>query len=190
MHVAARARLVLARRPWLYWAVVGTLATGLATGVHDRLAALERARHDWGATRSVLVAERTLGPGDPAEVRAVELPIALVPPDAVSALDEPVRLRQRIGEGEVLTVFDITVAAGPAGRAPAGTVVVALSDPLSGGIGIGLPVQVAADGLVIAESATVVETIGDVVFLAVAPSEGPMVAAAAHQGTASLLYLP
>lgn len=190
MHVVARARLVLARRPWLYWAAVGALAAVLAAGVHDRLAALERARHDWGVTRPVLVAERTLEPGDAVAVRTVDLPVAMVPPGAVAALDEPVRLRQRVGEGEVLTALDITPASGPAARADAGTVVVALSDPLSRGIGIGLSVQVTADGLIIAESATVVETTDDVVFVAVAPSEGPTVAAAAQQGAASLLYLP
>jgi len=190
MHVVARARLVLARRPWLYWAIVGALAAVLTTGVHHRLAALERARHDWGVTRSVLVAERTLEPGAAVAVRTVDFPVALVPPGAVSALEPPVELRQRVGEGEVLTELDIDAGSGPAARAAPGTVVVALSDPLSRNVDIGLSVQVAADGLIIAESATVVDTIDDVVFVAVAPSEGPTVAAAAQQGTAALLYLP
>jgi hypothetical protein len=174
----------------LYWAIVGALAAVLATGVHHRLAALERARHDWGATRSVVVAERTLEPGAAVAVRTVDFPVALIPPGAVSALEPPVELRQRVGEGEVLTELDIDAGSGPAARAAPGTVVVALSDPLSRNVDIGLSVQVAADGLIIAESATVVDTIDDVVFVAVAPSEGPTVAAAAQQGTAALLYLP
>jgi hypothetical protein len=51
-------------------------------------------------------------------------------------------------------------------------------------------VQVAAEGVVLASRATVVETIDDVVFVAVAGREAPAVASAAHSGLATLLYLP
>jgi hypothetical protein len=83
----------------------------------------------------------------------------------------------------------LTTCTGPV-VAPTGTVVVALTDPLGRGASIGLKVQVAADGLVIAESATIVEVIDDVIFVAVDASAAPTVAVAAQQGTASLLYLP
>ena len=66
----------------------------------------------------------------------------------------------------------------------------ALSDPLCRYLPIGLDVLVAADGLVLAESATVVDLVGEITFVAVAAAEGPAVAAAAQQGLASLLYLP
>jgi len=55
---------------------------------------------------------------------------------------------------------------------------------------VGLSVQVAADGIVLAAEAAVVETIDDVIFVAVAAREAPAVAAAAHSGLATLLYLP
>jgi hypothetical protein len=190
MHVVASARLVLARRPWVYWAVVAALASTIAVVVDARLTSLDEARRHWGATRSVLVAERRLGPGDEIAVRSVDLPRAALPPDALGDLPDGARLQQRVGTGEVLTELDVTMLPGPAGRATVGTVVVALSDPLGRGVTIGLRVQVAADGLVLAASATVVDVIDDVVFVAVDASAAPTVAAAAQQGIASLLYLP
>ena len=190
MHVAARARLVLARRPWLYWALVAALASALAVGVHDQLTSLDEARRNWGSTRTVLVAGRSLEPGDPIETHTVDLPVAAIPPGALQHLADGARLHQRVGVGEVLTELDVTAAPGPAARATPGTVVVALSDPLSRGVVIGLTVQVAADGLVIAETATVVDVADDVIFVAVDASAAPTVAVAAQQGIASLLYLP
>ena len=190
MHVVARARLVLARRPWVYWAVVAALASALAVTVDARLTSLDEARRNWGSTRTVLVAERPLEPGDPLDVSPVALPVAAIPPGALDDVPVGARLHQRVAVGEVLTELDLTVVAGPAARAPTGTVVVALTDPLGRGVSIGLKVQVAADGLVIAESATVVEVIDDVIFVAVDASAAPTVAVAAQQGIASLLYLP
>lgn len=190
MHVAARARLVLARRPWVYWAIVVALAAALAVGVNNQLMSLDEARHNWGSTRSVLVADRPLEPGDPIEAHAVDLPVVAIPPGALDDLPDGVQLHQRLGIGEVLTQLDLTATPGPAARARPGTVVVALSDPLSRGVTIGLRVQVAADGLVIAEAATVVEVADDVIFVAVDASAAPMVAVAAQQSIASLLYLP
>ena len=52
MHVVARARLVLARRPWVYWAVVAALASALAVTVDARLTSLDEARRNWGSTRT------------------------------------------------------------------------------------------------------------------------------------------
>jgi hypothetical protein len=190
MHVAARARQFLARRPWVYWAFVAALAATLAVGVNDQLTALEEERRNWGSTRSVLVADRSLEPDGPIEAHAVDLPVAAIPPGALDNLPDGAQLHQRVDIGEVLTELDLTAVPGPAGRAAPGTVVVALSDPLSRGVTIGLKVQVAADGLVIAESATVVEVTDDVIFVAVDASAAPMVAVAAQQGIASLLYLP
>ena len=146
MHVAARARLVLARRPWIYWSLVACLAAAAALMIHAQVAALDRARVQWGATGTVLVADRAAGPGDPVAWRTVELPLAALPPGAIERWPEGGRLRQRIGEGEVLTEVDLATGSGPAGLADAGTVVVALSDPLSRSIAVGLRVHRAALG--------------------------------------------
>jgi hypothetical protein len=190
MHVAARARLVIARRPWIYWSLVACLAAVAGLTVLAQVSALERARLEWGTTRAVLVADRSAGPGDEVAWRRVELPVAALPPGAVERWPDGGRLRQRIGEGEVLTEVDLASVAGPAGRADAGTVVVALSDPLSHSIGIGLRVQVAADGLIVADDAVVVDVADDVTFVAVERRDAATVAAAAQQGLAVLLYLP
>ena len=56
MHVAARARLVLARRPWIYWAVVAVFAGLAAATVQAHISSVAAERDRWGATRTVLVA--------------------------------------------------------------------------------------------------------------------------------------
>jgi len=190
MHVAARVRLVLARRPWAYWLIVAALAAVPALAVQDHLARLDEARRSWGETRPVLVAATGLGPGDRILTRSVDVPVALVPAGALEELPAGARVRQRVADGDVLTELDIADERGPASLAGEGTVVVALADPLSRGVAIGLEVQVAADGIVLAGTATVVDVVDDVVFVAVAAADGAVVAAAAQQGVASLLYLP
>ncbi len=190
MHVAARARLVLARRPWIYWAGVATFAALAALAVHDEMASIAAERNSWGATRSVLVARHRLEPGDPIAADVVAMPVAVLPVGALS--DDPggARARQRVAAGEVLTELDVTSASGPAALAEPGTVVVALADPLARNVVPGLRVHVAADGLVVAESAEVTDVADDVIFVAVSERDAPGVAAAAQQGIASLLYVP
>lgn len=190
MHVAARVRLTLARRPWAYWLIVATLAAVPAFAVRDHLARLDEARRSWDDTRPVLVATRALGPGDEIVARAVDLPLALLPDGALAELPEAARLRQRVANGEVLTELDIADRRGPASLADDGTVVVALADPLGREVAIGLEVHVAADGVVLTRTATIVDVVDEIVFVAVDAGDGAVVAAAAQQGIASLLYLP
>ena len=190
MHVAARVRLALARRPWAYWSIVVTVAAVPALVVHGHLDRLDEARRSWDETRPVLVAATGLEPGDEILAHTVDVPVALLPAGALGALPAGVQLRQRVADGEVLTGLDIAARRGPASFADEGTVVVALADPLSRGVAIGLDVQVAADGIVLAATATVVDVVDEVVFVAVESAEGAVVAAAARQGIASLLYLP
>jgi hypothetical protein len=190
MHVAARARLVLARRPWIHWLFVTALAALVAVSVNDRLAAIERERDGWGTTRLVLVADGPLEAGDSVVVRRVELPTAALPDAALSDLAPDARMRQRAADGEVLTSFDVVSRPGPAAGADDGDVVVTVADPLARGVAVGTNVQIVADGLVLADSGRVVEVVDEVVFVAVDEPDGPIVAAAAQQGIASLLYLP
>ena len=190
MHDAARVRLTLARRPWAYWLIVAALAAVPALAVQGHLARLDEARRSWDETRPVLVAATALGPGDQILANTVDLPLALLPDGALGELPEGARLRQRVADGEVLTELDISDRRGPASLADDGTVVVALADPLGRGAAIGLEVRVAADGVVLARSATVVDVVDEVVFVAVDAGDGAVVAAAAQQGIASLLYLP
>jgi hypothetical protein len=190
MHVAARARLVLARRPWVYWALVAALAALAAATVHGETSSIAAERDRWGSTRTVLVARDQHEPGDPVAADLVALPIAAVPDDALTHAPSDARVRQRVAVGEVLTGLDVTARSGPAALAEPGTVVVALSDPLARDVTTGLDVQVAAEGLVIADRARVTSVVDDVIFIAVGSGQAPAVAAAARSGVASLLYLP
>jgi hypothetical protein len=190
MHVEARARHVLARRPWIYWVVVATLAGLAAVSVHSEMNSIAIERGRWGTSRTVMVASRFHEPGDPIVAQPEAVPLAVLPDAALSEIPSGAVVRQRVASGEVLTEHDLTSRAGPAALADAGTVVVALSDPLARDVAAGLAVQVSADGVVVADSAVVTRVDGDVVFVAVSRRDGPVVAAAAQQGTASLLYLP
>ena len=190
MHIVARARHFLARHPWVYWAVVLSSAAIVAGAIFHQLSLLEYEREEWQETRSVLVADTDLQPGDSIKASNTDLPLAALPESALDVIPNGSQLRQHVAAGEVLVAADLTQIPGPAARADPGTVVVGLTDPLSRGVVIGLSVRVVADGIVLAAEATVVETIDDVVFIAVAGHEAPAVAAAAHSGLATLLYLP
>jgi flagella basal body P-ring formation protein FlgA len=174
----------------VYWAIVLSFAAVVAAATHQQLSRLEDARQQWQETRSVLVADTDLKPGNFIKASNADLPVAAVPESALHGIPDGAQLRQRVAVGEVLVEADLTHVPGPAARADPGTVVVGLTDPLSRGVVVGLAVQVAAEGVVLASRATVVETIDDVVFVAVAGREAPAVASAAHSGLATLLYLP
>jgi hypothetical protein len=190
MSVVPRARLVLARRPWMYWSIVVVIAAFVGSFVHTQVTTLEHTRRAWGETRPVLVATAALEPGEPIRATLRDRPLAMLPDGALQELPTRARLQQRVGVGEVLTSTDITTAAGPAARAAIGTVVVGVSDPLSRNVTIGSSVRVVADGIVLADTGTVVDLAGEIVFVAIAAADGPIVAAAAQQGIASLLHLP
>ncbi len=190
MQIAARARLFLARHPSVYWVAVVVLAAGVAAGVRGQLRAVEAARERWAEFDQVLVAVREHDPGDVLATRAVELPVAAIPP---SALDRPppgARATQRINLGEIVVAADVMPPEGPAAGASPGTIVVPIADPLAREVRIGLDVRIAAEGLVLAADATVVEVIDDIVFVAVDPADAALVADAARRDTASLLYVP
>ena len=63
MNPVARARHVLARRPWLYWSAVLALAAFAGWSVAAAAAGVDEARRAWGATRDVVVATDDLAPG-------------------------------------------------------------------------------------------------------------------------------
>lgn len=190
MNVAASARLFLARRPWLYWLIVAILGTAVALAVGQQIAAIDATRQSWGTTATVLRADEPLEPGGPIMASPVELPIAAIPDGSLSSVPADATLRQRVGAGEVLVDIDIAPVDGPAARAAPDSVVVAVTDPLARRVTIGTAVRVAADGVVLAEEAAVVELVDEVIFVAVDPDDATAVAAAAQADLVSLLYLP
>lgn len=188
MNIGAATRRFLARRPWIHWLVVATLAAGVALGIAVRLADADEARAAWETTQEVWVADRDLEAGELAEATLRSYPTAAVPSSAIPSDEPPGRLRQRVAEGEMLVEADVTIGPGPAAGADDGQVVVAISDPLLGRVPVGVPVAVYAEGIVLADAGRIVEVDGATVYVAVEAVAAPMVAAAAHDHVATLAF--
>lgn len=194
MHIAVRARRLVVMHPSIYWIVFLLLAVTAGWIVRDQLAGVDHARRSWGDTRQVIVASTNHEPGQPLQIERVDMPIAMVPPGAIVANDvdgiSPPITRQRIGVGEIVVASDITSASGPAALAEPGTAVVGVIDPHARNVAIGLDVAVASDGVLLAHHALVVDLVDDVIFISVDEPDAPAVAAAAHDGAASLIFIP
>ena len=188
MNIVVPARRFLARRPWVYWIAVGVAAGVTALGVWSRLDAVDAERDRWGESRSVLVAEHDLEPGDVAAVVVRDLPVVAIPSGALAGGATVGAVRQRVRAGEVLVDADIVDGRGPGALAEPGQVVVAVSDPLVATGETGLDVTVYGDGLVLSADATIVGSLDGVLWIAVAASDGPIVAAAARAQTASIAF--
>ncbi len=186
----ARARIFSARHGWLRWSFVALLTVTAGFATHRQLSLVDAERNAWGQTVDVLVATDDLTPDGVIAVEVMQVPLAMVPPAALSTLPDGVRLRQRVSAGEIVTDADITPSPGPAAAAEQGTAVVPIVDPLAQGLVAGLAVRVSSEGIVLAEQATVVGVVDDIAFVAVPEGDAPMVAAAAHVGLASLIFLP
>ena len=190
MHIVVRARRVLAVHPWIHWAVCVGLAVAAAFATHGYIARLDAERRAWGTTHEVWVSAENIAAGEPIRATAAAVPVALVPPAAVTELPDDAVARQRLTTGEILVGADVATAAGPAGLAAPGTVVVGLVDPLARNVAVGSTIEVSADGVVVCDEATVVAISDEVIQVAVPERDAPTVAAAAHDGLASVLIRP
>ncbi len=95
----------LARRPWFYWLVAATLALTTAGLASDLVADARRAREQWGEHSRVLVTRALIEPGQPLtpdDVEHRDLPIAVVPPGAVTVLEPDATAVSAILPGEVV----------------------------------------------------------------------------------------
>ena len=122
MRLLPRVRLLLARRPWLYWLVVGLCAavvwlsvTAAAEGV-----AAERAR--WGTSRLVWVTVAPVAAGAPVVAVARDYPQAMVPAAALASEPDGVAAHA-LAAGEVVVEGDV---AADNGLAPADWLVFAV----------------------------------------------------------------
>ncbi len=191
VRVTVSIRRVLARRPWLYWLLVGAVAAGFATEVAGRSDAIDAERARWGESRIVLVADRDLGPGDPlaGAVTKRTFPVAMIPIEAVSEIDRQVA-RQRIAAGEVITAPDVAEHDGPRALLPEGWLAVAIVESPSSGARIGDRVQIASEGTVISSDAVVIGFVDDATLVAAPADEAPLLPAAAAAGGVALLLVP
>jgi hypothetical protein len=128
MHQLAWARLVLARRPWIYWLATAVVASLVSLGATRALGDVDAARRSWGEQQAVWIATDAIEPGQAIASERRDVPRALVPPGAVT--DNPGAIaRQRIGPGEIVTTADVA-AAGSAGLIPAGWVAFTVPAPV------------------------------------------------------------
>lgn len=186
---AVTVRRLVAKRPWLYWLVVGAAALGVAASMMERSDRIDDARDAWGETTTVWVATKSLAPGDPVLAEALEVPVAVAPPQHVVSI-EGLTTRQHVGPGEVIAEGDVAAHTGPQAITPPGWLAVPIVESPPSGAAIGDRVQVASDGVVISADALVVGLHDDVTVLAVPAHEAALVPAAAAAGTATLLLVP
>jgi len=126
MSLLPRLRLAFARRPWLYWLLIGLCAAVVWLDVSAARARVTDARHRWGTTRRVWVASAAIAPGAPVIARAHDYPVAMLPSSAVTSLPANAIASHAVSLGEVLVVSDLAGAS----TVPAGWVVFAV--PLDG----------------------------------------------------------
>lgn len=188
-RLSRRLRLLMAQKPWIRWITVGAIATAGAVSVHGRLEAVDAARAEWAERVRVPVATGAHEPGDRLGVDWREVPAVAVPDETAFDVSPEAVVRQRIGRGEIVVESDLATGPGPAAGAEPGEVVVPIQDPLVTHARIGLDVAVYSDGIALTESAKIVYLETEVVFVAVHPSEAPMVAAAAQARRATIAFL-
>lgn len=192
----ARYRIRLARRALRAWAVAAGLALVTGLAVTGALGAAERAKGRWLPTDPVLVASRTIAPGETLDdgnttltaIPASQSSVGLLrsrPAGALAAVTlypgEPVRAGRLVGPGVARPGTQL-VAARLGDHAPP-LVPGDRVDVIGAGAGSGVGAGGAGDEPVRATtSASVVSVTADRVVLAVAPADVPAVARALAGG--------
>ncbi len=110
--VGARTRQLLARSPWILWAVIAALALAAAALAMSAMQRIDDARAAWGDSRAVVVAATDIAPGTglAGTTRVEHLPGPLVPPAAIGIVDPDAVARQAISAGEVVVAHDVAAA--------------------------------------------------------------------------------
>lgn len=126
MSLLPRLRMAFARRPWLYWLIVGACAVAVWLSVTSAAAQVARERDAWGSTRTVWVASGPVAAGTVVRASVADYPAAMVPPSAASSLPAGAVATRSIAAGEVVVAADLAVD----GLVPADWVVFAV--PLDG----------------------------------------------------------
>jgi hypothetical protein len=182
-HIAATLRWWLARHRWFYWIVLAGCVAATASAAWSLDASWRRERATWGTSRAVWIAAGDIAPGEEMMVVAAEWPLAIVPPGALDAAPAHGIARQRIGAGEVVTVHDVRPA-DDAELVPRGHVAV----PINGVFPMiieGSRVRIMADGVAVGDG-SVARAETDWLLVVLPVADAPAVAAAAHDGRASV----
>lgn len=182
-------RRLLVKHPWVYWLVVAAVALGAAASLLARSDAIDAERAAWGESVTVFVADRALVPGDPLTVVAVDVPRAMMPPDALATPD-PSTVRRHVGEGEIVVAADVVASSAPHAMIPAGWLGVPIVESPASGAAVGDRVLLVSDGIVISGDAVVAGHHDDVTIVAVPAAAAPAVPAAADAQRLTLLLVP
>jgi hypothetical protein len=187
MHLLARVRLAVARHPWAYWLAVGAVAVAAALGVDHAMADVEAARRSWGQQQTVWVASSAIEPGQSIVSISQSVPLAVVPPGAVSVAPDGAIARQRLGPGEIITDVDLA-AGGPAGLIPDGWIAFAVLAPVEH-FAIGDSVRVFANDQSVAGGLVVDHGESDV-MVAIPVEAAAAMAAGLLAGTVTIALAP
>ncbi|MEO7370302.1 MAG: SAF domain-containing protein, partial [Ilumatobacteraceae bacterium] len=125
MHQLAWVRLMVARHPWAYWLAIAVAAAVIGLSASQALAGVDASRRSWGRQQAVWIATTAIEPGDPIAAARREVPVAMVPLDALHDAPTGDVARQHLGPGEIVTNSDV-VADGSAALVPDGWVAFAV----------------------------------------------------------------
>jgi hypothetical protein len=107
MWLLPRLRYTLARRPYLYWLVVGTCAALIALRLQGVEAAAEHSAAAWGTTRAVWVNQGDTAPGGQLHPVLRHYPVAMVPSVALATPPRDGRAARAVADGQVLLAADV-----------------------------------------------------------------------------------
>ena len=186
MRWFARFRLLLARRPWIYWVCTISLAAAIGFVVTSSVAQVSRRKAQWGETVRVYVAAAAIGPGEALDAHTQDMPIAVVPVAAVRQLPDGAIARHPVGIGEIVVESDVTVRDGPGALVPEGWLALAIESNSTGLFALGDHAAVFAGGQPVARDAIVVSLHDGQVTVAVPRSDAGRVSNAATQHLAVL----
>lgn len=189
MPLLPRLRRVIARRPWIQWFVIVSLALALGAAVEDAVSAVERERDAWGESVTVWIATSDTDVGDVVDARSDAVPVAIRPERATGTDPTGSAARQAIGRGDIVTDLDVMPPDDELALVPDGWLVAPLRQSTPSGAGLGDAVLVASDGFVVAEG-LVVGFVDDVTLVAVPAVDAPLVPAAAETARVTLLRVP
>jgi hypothetical protein len=176
---------VLARHPLLYWIVVAVCAGVAAHVVAGAVREVDRERSRWGDTSEVWVAAHAVVPGEAIAAELRTLPLALMPDGVVERDPVGAVALQRLAAGEIVTTAD--VGGGALELLPQSWQGVAFAaDDTTIRLRIGDRVGVVADGVVVVESAVVIDVAERSVTVGVPSADAASAALAARAQTAAL----
>ena len=194
MRWMPRMRMLLARRPWLYWLMAGAIAAGVAVAVASAMGEVRRQRDSWGHATTVLVATRDVAAGEALDgaFASRDVPTAIVPPSALTAMPSGATATQRLSVGEMIVGVDVGAERGALALVPSGWLAIDIprtdepTDTARPLFEVGASAVVLADGSIIADDAVVVAVAVDGLAVAVPRDVAARVAQAANQRVAVL----